>query len=85
MRGYESRSITPYDNNNLRIGGKQFFYNTVELSYNPFETLQMRFTAFYDYGTIGQNSINEIKRSSAGLGIEWVSPIGVLISSSQKH
>lgn len=78
VRGYESRSITPYDNNNLRIGGKQFFYNTVELSYNPFETLQMRFTAFYDYGTIGQNSINEIKRSSAGLGIEWVSPIGVI-------
>ena len=78
VRGFESRSITPRDASGLRIGGMKYFYNTVELSYNPFETAQMRFTAFYDYGTIGNDSFNEMHRNSVGLGIEWVSPIGVI-------
>lgn len=78
VRGFESRSITPRDKFGLRIGGKQYFYNTVELSYNPFETIQMRFTAFYDYGMIGNKNINDMQRSSVGVGIEWVSPIGVI-------
>ena len=78
VRGFESRSITPRDKFGLRIGGKQYFYNTAELSYNPFETIQMRFTAFYDYGMIGNKNINDMRRSSVGLGIEWVSPIGVI-------
>ncbi|TLD82662.1 outer membrane protein assembly factor BamA [Helicobacter sp. MIT 11-5569] len=78
VRGYESRSITPRDEFGLRIGGKQYFYNTVELSYNPFETVQMRFTGFYDYGMIGNDGFKDMTRSSVGLGIEWVSPIGVI-------
>ncbi|MBX7490417.1 outer membrane protein assembly factor BamA [Helicobacter turcicus] len=78
VRGYESRSITPRDKFGLRIGGKQFFYNTVELSYNPFEIAQMRFTGFYDYGMIGNRNVNDMKRSSVGVGIEWISPIGVV-------
>lgn len=78
VRGFESKSITPRDKNGLRIGGKQFFYNTAELSYGLFETVQMRLTAFYDYGMIGENDISDIKRSSVGVGIEWVSPIGVI-------
>ncbi|MCI5968125.1 outer membrane protein assembly factor BamA [Helicobacter sp.] len=78
VRGFKSRSITPRDQFGLRIGGKQYFYNTAELSYNPFETIQMRLTAFYDYGMIGENSFGEIKRSSTGIGIEWVSPIGLI-------
>ena len=33
---------------------------------------------FYDYGMIGETSLNEIKRSSVGTGIEWITPIGPL-------
>ena len=54
------------------------FYNTAELSYGMFETVQMRFLMFYDYGMIGQKNINDIKRSSVGVGIEWISPIGAI-------
>lgn len=78
VRGFQNRSITPRDKNGLRIGGKQMFYNTAELSYGMFETVQMRFLMFYDYGMIGQKNINDIKRSSVGVGIEWISPIGAI-------
>ncbi len=78
VRGFQNRSITPRDKDGLRIGGKQMFYNTVELSYSMFETVQMRFLAFYDFGMIGQKNINDIKRSSVGVGIEWISPIGAI-------
>ncbi|MDA3967771.1 MULTISPECIES: outer membrane protein assembly factor BamA [Helicobacter] len=78
VRGYQSRSITPKDEYGVRIGGKQMFYNTAELSYGLFETVQMRLNAFFDYGMIGENDISEITRYSAGVGIEWVSPIGVI-------
>lgn len=78
VRGFQNRSITPRDKDGLRIGGKQMFYNTAELSYGMFETVQMRFLMFYDYGMIGQKNINDIKRSSIGVGIEWISPIGAI-------
>ncbi|WP_416862137.1 outer membrane protein assembly factor BamA, partial [Helicobacter ganmani] len=68
VRGFQNRSITPRDKDGLRIGGKQMFYNTAELSYGMFETVQMRFLIFYDYGMIGQKNINDIKRSSVGVG-----------------
>lgn len=76
VRGYQSSSITPRDIYGVRLGGNKMFYNTVEMSYNPFETAQMRFTLFYDYGMIGRDKIDEEWRQSVGLGIEWVSPIG---------
>lgn len=78
VRGYESKSITPRDEYGTRIGGSQYFYNTVELSYAPFETVQLRVTGFYDYGMIGKDSFKDMTRSSVGIGIEWVSPIGVI-------
>lgn len=78
VRGFKNRSITPRDRDGLRIGGKQMFYNTAELSYGMFETVQMRFLAFYDFGMIGQNNINDISRSSVGVGIEWISPLGAI-------
>lgn len=78
VRGFQNRSITPRDKDGLRIGGKSMFYNTFELSYSMFETVQMRFLAFYDYGMIGDKNINDIRRSSVGLGIEWISPIGAI-------
>ena len=36
----------------------------------------MRLAFFYDYGMIGEDSFTEIKRSSAGVVIEWQSAFG---------
>lgn len=76
IRGYKSSSVTPRDKNDVRIGGKYVFSNSAEISYGLFETVQMRFTIFYDYGMVGQDGFNEIKRGSVGAGIEWISPLG---------
>ncbi|WP_261517736.1 outer membrane protein assembly factor BamA [Campylobacter lanienae] len=93
VRGYESRSITPKKNicnpktNNggiipgckmVETGGKISFNNSFELSFPIINRLKMRGVLFYDYGMIGNSDINDIKRSSAGAGIEWMTPIGPL-------
>ncbi|MBR2917162.1 MAG: BamA/TamA family outer membrane protein, partial [Campylobacter sp.] len=59
-------------------GGKISFNNSFELSFPIINRLKMRGVIFYDYGMIGHSDINEIKRSSAGAGIEWITPIGPL-------
>lgn len=76
LRGFRSNSITPFDPNGVRIGGKYTTSGSAEVSFGLFETVQMRLTAFLDYGIIGQNNFNEISRYSTGLGIEWISPLG---------
>ena len=78
LRGYESKSLTPRDKYGARIGGKHTAYGSAEFSYGLFETVQMRLGVFYDYGMIGESSFSEIKRSSAGAILEWISPIGAI-------
>ena len=93
IRGYDSRSVTPKKkicnpkNNNgtvvngceiIETGGKISFNNSFELSFPIINRLKMRGVIFYDYGMIGHSDINEIKRSSTGAGIEWITPIGPL-------
>lgn len=93
IRGYDSRSVTPKQNicnpktNNggvlpgcqtIQTGGKISFNNSFELSFPILNRLKMRGVLFYDYGMIGQNNINEIKRSSIGAGIEWMTALGPL-------
>ncbi|RAX58918.1 outer membrane protein assembly factor BamA [Helicobacter monodelphidis] len=76
LRGYKSNSVTPFDANGVRIGGKYMAAGSAEMSFGLFETVQMRLTLFFDYGMIGQASFNEIQRYSTGAAIEWVSPLG---------
>lgn len=93
LRGYDSRSVTPkkkicnpkannggtiYGCEIIETGGKISFNNSFELSFPIINRLKMRGVIFYDYGMIGHSDINEIKRSSAGAGIEWITPIGPL-------
>ena len=51
------------------------FANSVELSF-PLISEKSRWNIFYDYGMIGENSITDIKRSSVGTALEWISPVG---------
>ena len=39
---------------------------------------RMRATVFFDYGMIGDKSVDEIKRGGYGVSLEWFSPVGPL-------
>lgn len=89
VRGYQSGSLSPapIGADGLYVGGNYMFTNSVELSYGILESLQMRISAFYDFGLIGNHKRTlpfalddkPIMRQSAGLALEWVSPIGPIV------
>ena len=84
VRGYESYSLSPaikvQDSNGntffKRIGGKQTFSNTAEISFPLVQKAKMRLVAFIDWGMIGNDNLQEISRGGYGAGIEWFSPVG---------
>ena len=38
----------------------------------------MRWALFYDYGMVGENNFDQIKKSGNGALISWFSPVGPL-------
>jgi outer membrane protein insertion porin family len=78
IRGYQSGSISPVDDEGIRIGGQKVFSNTVEASQSLVTDGSFRMGAFYDWGMIGQDSFDEIQKSSVGGMIEWISPLGAI-------
>ena len=79
VRGYDPYSLTPLrDPNDLnsRIGGKKRASSTVEASIPLSKAAKMRLAFFYDYGMIGDDTFDEITRSSAGVVLEWQSVFG---------
>lgn len=79
VRGYNSSRVSPKDSFERLIGGRFMFANSVELSFGLVEAINMRLAGFFDYGMIGRNRFDEIAVMSAGLAIEWISPIGPLV------
>ena len=76
IRGYESNSISPkISGTNVLIGGNTMFVNSVEASFPLVERLKMRGAIFFDYGMIGEDSL-DIKRAGTGVALEWISPLG---------
>lgn len=76
LRGYKSSSLSPRDDEDFRIGGKQFFSHSLEASLPILEGIKMRLALFYDFGMIGEENLDEISRSSVGTAVEWISPLG---------
>lgn len=76
VRGYESGSLSPVNKDNLLVGGKMTFSNSIEASIPLIESAKMRLTFFYDYGMIGEDNFDDIARSGTGVAIEWMAPIG---------
>ncbi len=84
VRGYESYSLSPtvieydeYGNETVRrIGGRQTFSNSAEISFPLVPKAKMRLVTYLDWGFIGQDSLSEISRGGYGMGIEWFSPVG---------
>lgn len=79
VRGYNSSRVSPKDSFGRLIGGRFMFANSVELSFGLVEAINMRLAGFFDYGMIGRHRFDEIAVMSAGLAIEWISPIGPLV------
>jgi outer membrane protein insertion porin family len=75
VRGYQSYAFQPDDNANPYT---KYLTNTAELSFPLIPKANMRWGLFYDYGMIGENSFNEIKKSGYGGLVEWQSPVGPL-------
>ena len=75
VRGYEPYSLTPGENGFV-TGGKKRASATIEASVPLSKAAKMRLAFFYDYGMIGEDSFDEITRSSTGVVIEWQSGFG---------
>lgn len=75
VRGYQSYAFQPTDNTHPYT---RYLTNTAELSFPLVPKANMRWGLFYDYGMIGEDSFNEIKKSGYGGLVEWQSPVGPL-------
>lgn len=77
LRGFEPYSLSPGStSSNYGLGGKKRASTSLEASIPLSEAAKMRLTGFYDYGMIGEEKFDEIKRSSVGVMLEWQSGFG---------
>ena len=80
VRGYNPYSLAPFnvpnDPYSGLAGGKHRASTSVEASIPLSEAAKMRLAFFYDYGMIGEESFNDITRSSTGVVVEWQSGFG---------
>ena len=81
VRGYNSYSLSPSytdpETGAVRLlGGKKSASTSLEASIPLSKAAKMRLAFFYDYGMIGEDSFNEIARSSTGVVVEWQSGFG---------
>jgi len=81
VRGYKPNSIGPKDSNDDPLGGSKRIVLNAELLF-PFPGLandkSVRMSAFVDSGMIADNFDASAFRSSVGIGVLWVSPLGPL-------
>ena len=77
VRGFNWYSISPVDANGNKIGGKREFIAGPEISTPLSLKSKLWLSAFIDYGAVGENSLN-ITRSSYGVELDWVTPMGPL-------
>jgi outer membrane protein insertion porin family len=92
VRGFKANSLGPRDSENRALGGDFLVYGQLELlAPMPSEELgkTMRIKAFYDIGNVykledGEDITFDDARTSAGVGLVWMSPVGALTFSWAK-
>lgn len=78
LRGYESKSLSPKNNDGVLLGGNMMFANSIEASIPLIDRLKMRGSFFFDYGMTGEDDL-DIIRASTGFNLEWNSPMGPVL------
>ncbi|MGI9045351.1 MAG: outer membrane protein assembly factor BamA [Burkholderiales bacterium] len=81
VRGYDTSSLGPRDNNGDALGGRYRIVGNAELLF-PFpgvtDDKSLRMSTFVDAGTVDDSfSFSEL-RYSVGIAVAWVSPVGPL-------
>jgi outer membrane protein insertion porin family len=81
VRGYDTASIGPKDENGDAIGGKALLVSSAEFFF-PFPGLakdrSVRLSLFLDAGALDDTFSLSEYRASAGLALSWFSPVGPL-------
>lgn len=73
VRGYDYRTLSPTDSSGERIGGRFLLASSVEYQYEFID--RWRAAVFIDHGN-AMDSLTDPRKTSAGLGVRWVSPVG---------
>jgi outer membrane protein insertion porin family len=81
VRGYETASIGPKDENGDALGGPALLVGNAEFFF-PFPGLEkdrsVRLSAFFDVGSVSDTFDAAEARASVGLALSWFSPVGPL-------
>ena len=82
IRGFKSASISPLDpENDEKYGGDKMWYSNLEVTFPLLTDAGLYGVAFTDFGNVYAEyedwDFSEIKKS-AGLGVNWLSPMGPL-------
>jgi len=80
IRGFKSSSISPLDpENGEKYGGDKMWYSNIEVSFPLLTDAGLHGVVFTDFGNVYAEDDNwdfsDIKKS-AGIGINWLSPMG---------
>ena len=75
IRGYGYESLTPHDANGEPIGGNSILESTAEYDYRLHHSWAV--ATFYDYGGALESASDPLS-SGAGIGIRWLSPVGMI-------
>jgi len=79
LRGFKWRTVSPTDENGIKIGGDKFVQFNAEYLVPLFPDMGIYGVAFFDTGNAYNNDENidlSNMRESAGLGFRWFSPVG---------
>ncbi|MEH6566742.1 MAG: autotransporter assembly complex family protein [Halopseudomonas sp.] len=75
IRGYGYQTLSPVDSSGENVGGRYLMTSTAEYQYEFID--RWRAAVFVDHGNAVDSPTDPLK-TSVGLGIRWVSPIGPL-------
>lgn len=73
VRGYDYRTLSPTDETGDRVGGRFMLAGSLEYQYEFIP--RWRAATFVDHGN-AMDSWTDPMKTSAGVGIRWVSPVG---------